>query len=122
MDENSVKLIRESFGKRVRELRQKAALSQEELADLAGLDRSYIGGVERGERNEPRQHLQDCPSRLRRVCPPRRGFSAADMKAKAKGIESGVSRVFSLFETKKRQRKLGKRRGTAKELAQAYRE
>lgn len=51
MDENSVKVIRESFGKRVRELRQKAALSQEELADLAGLDRSNIGGVERGERN-----------------------------------------------------------------------
>lgn len=43
--------IRTEFGKRVRELRQKATLSQEELAHLAALDRSYIGGVERGERN-----------------------------------------------------------------------
>ena len=47
----NVKAIREGFGKRVREFRLKAKLSQEELADLAGLDRSYIGGVERGERN-----------------------------------------------------------------------
>ena len=39
------------FGKKVRELRRRKDLSQEEFAELAGLDRSYIGGVERGERN-----------------------------------------------------------------------
>lgn len=41
----------EQFGKRVRLLRQKARLSQEELAARAGIHRTYIGGVERGERN-----------------------------------------------------------------------
>ena len=40
-----------SFGNRVRALRLAAEISQEELAMRAGLDRTYVGGVERGERN-----------------------------------------------------------------------
>jgi transcriptional regulator with XRE-family HTH domain len=40
-----------SFGTRVRALRQERNLSQEELAHLAGVDRTYVGGIERGERN-----------------------------------------------------------------------
>lgn len=40
-----------NFGKQVRKLRQQKELSQEGLALLCELDRSYIGGVERGERN-----------------------------------------------------------------------
>lgn len=39
------------FGSRIRSLRQQKQLSQEELAQLAGIDRTYIGSVERGERN-----------------------------------------------------------------------
>ncbi len=38
-------------GKRVRELRNNLGISQEELADLAGLDRTYITSVECGKRN-----------------------------------------------------------------------
>lgn len=48
--EKDVQLLRE-FGSRVRSARLKKNLSQEALADLAGLDRTYIGGIERGERN-----------------------------------------------------------------------
>lgn len=39
------------FGERVRTLRTKKSISQEKLADLAELDRTYISGVERGVRN-----------------------------------------------------------------------
>ncbi|MGA2078755.1 MAG: helix-turn-helix transcriptional regulator [Terriglobia bacterium] len=43
--------IRVRFGKAVRARRKKLKVSQEEFADRCGLDRTYIGGIERGERN-----------------------------------------------------------------------
>ena len=43
--------VRTRFGERLRYLRLNNGLSQEELADRCGLDRTYIGGIERGERN-----------------------------------------------------------------------
>jgi transcriptional regulator with XRE-family HTH domain len=44
-------VILKQFGARVRLLRTQAGLSQEALADRARIHRTYIGGIERGERN-----------------------------------------------------------------------
>lgn len=40
-----------AFGIAVRSLRLKKNVSQEALADMAGIDRSYMGGIERGQHN-----------------------------------------------------------------------
>ncbi len=40
-----------AFGEKVRQIRKEKGLSQEALADLAGIDRSYMGHIERGDQN-----------------------------------------------------------------------
>ena|ERR1035437_5366775 len=45
------------LGARIRFLRKQRGLSQEDLAGLAGMDRTYMGGIERGERNPSLKNL-----------------------------------------------------------------
>jgi len=49
--------IQKLFGNMVRKHRQGMSMSQEELAAAAGLHRTYIGGIERGERNVSLQNI-----------------------------------------------------------------
>jgi transcriptional regulator with XRE-family HTH domain len=43
--------VKAEYGKKVKEIRKKKGVSQESLADLAGLDRTYISDIENGKRN-----------------------------------------------------------------------
>lgn len=43
--------LRAAFGQRVRKRRERLGLSQQQLAERADLDTTYISGIERGRRN-----------------------------------------------------------------------
>lgn len=50
--------IKKQFGKRIRELRHEEKLSQEQLANKCKLHRTYIGNVERGEKNISLENIE----------------------------------------------------------------
>lgn len=50
-------MILQQLGERVRELREQAGVSQEQLANEIGIDRTYISGIERGRRNPSIQSI-----------------------------------------------------------------
>ncbi len=50
--------IRVAYGKAVRAIRQDKKISQEELADLCGLHRTYISDVELGKRNVSLENIE----------------------------------------------------------------
>lgn len=43
--------LRENFGARIKQLRKAKGLTQEKLAERAGLETAYLGDIERGKRN-----------------------------------------------------------------------
>jgi transcriptional regulator with XRE-family HTH domain len=57
--------VRTRFGRALRQQRSKLGISQEAFADLCGLDRTYIGGIERGERNLALVNIEKIAKALR---------------------------------------------------------
>ncbi len=57
--------IRIRFGRALRRRRQRLGVSQEAFADMCQLDRTYIGGIERGERNVALVNIEKIAKTLR---------------------------------------------------------
>tara|TARA_R110002111_G_scaffold262878_1_gene342610 strand:- start:2118 stop:2339 length:222 start_codon:yes stop_codon:yes gene_type:complete len=65
--------ILKRFGQRVRELRKEQGYSQENFAYACELDRTYMGGIERGERNLALRNIERIADTL--------GISIAELMA-----------------------------------------
>ena len=57
-------MIAKSIGQRIRNYRTQAGLTQEKLAELSGLHPTYIGQVERGEKNTTLESIQKISAAL----------------------------------------------------------
>lgn len=56
--------IKKKFGERVRQLRKEQGYSQEAFAQKCGLHRTYIGNIERGEKNVSLENIERIVSAL----------------------------------------------------------
>jgi transcriptional regulator with XRE-family HTH domain len=77
VEENERSDIKWLFGRAVRKRRRELDLSQEELAERAGLHRNYVSDIERGDRNPSLENIQKLAKAL-------------DIKVSALFIEYGV--------------------------------
>ena len=84
-------LSRLTFGNNVRRIREESGLSQERLGAEARLDRSYIGGIERGERNPSLSVIFNIALALK--APPHRLFDGIGERATILVPPSGITAV-----------------------------
>jgi transcriptional regulator with XRE-family HTH domain len=73
-----------AFGDSVRHLRQQLGLSQDDFAAAAGIHRTYVGGVERGERNPTLTSITRIAAALNVSASELLALSADRMKAKSR--------------------------------------
>jgi transcriptional regulator with XRE-family HTH domain len=78
--------IEKRFGERVRELRKACGLSQEELAHRAGVHRTYLGGIERGERNPSLRNISAIAEALQVTLSDLFSFSGPPDGARSNGL------------------------------------
>jgi len=68
-----------ALGRAIRDFRLDRRLSQEELAHRSGMHRTYLGGIERGERNPSYTNIRRLATAL--------GVNASDLIAQAERLE-----------------------------------
>lgn len=86
--------LQRAFGRNVRQLREARGLSQEQLADELSVHRTFVGGVERGERNLTLRTVERLSQRLSADPLVLLGApaSGARLRAAARGGDPGPTR------------------------------
>ncbi len=86
--------LQRTFGRNVRQLREQRGLSQEGLADALHVHRTFVGGVERGERNLTLQTVERLSARVGADPLGPRGApgAAPGLRAAASGKDPGPPR------------------------------
>lgn len=79
----------EDVGNRIRELRKAKGWTQEQLAEAAGLHYSYIGGVERGDRNISLETLEKIVLALK--VPPTILFKFEERDERGKALDEFIT-------------------------------
>jgi len=69
-----------AYGRALRQFRSERGISQERLAHLSGLDRTYVSGIERGERNPSLANILKLTQVL--------GIKVSELAAKAEALLS----------------------------------
>jgi transcriptional regulator with XRE-family HTH domain len=69
-----------AYGRAIRELRTARGISQEGFARMAGLDRTYVSGIERGERNPSLTNILELADTL--------GVKVSELAARAEDLTS----------------------------------
>src|SRR4051794_21244785 len=82
-----MQVLQKQVGRKIRELREKKGLSQEALAGICSLHRTYVGLIERGERN----------------------LSLSTIAVIAEGLEVAPSELFAGIEPETKRARPGKR-------------
>ena len=86
--------LKKAFGQRVRGLRKAAGMSQMALGEKAGLDHTYVGGVERAERNLSLEAIAKLANGL--------GVEVEDLfrysGRKSRIVDESLSRLVALLE------------------------
>jgi transcriptional regulator with XRE-family HTH domain len=83
-----------AFGQALRALRKRSGLTQQQLADAAGLDRAYLGAIERGEANPSLSNLLSLAKTLR--------VPLRDLAGAAELISSGLEQLLGESRTEAR--------------------
>ena len=86
--------LQREFGRNLRRLREQRGLSQEGLADVLAVHRTFVGGVERGERNLTLRTVERLSERLQADPLVLLGAAApgTSLRAAASGRDPGATR------------------------------